>query len=163
MATYANQKTFTINRITPAPGSGKQYISIHTQTLAAAARNLSPVGFKLYLYLASNQNGYEKDYSPRDFANIYGVSIDAARKAPQNLMDCGYLILTHGNKYAFFEEPQEIASKTSIALPKCEKRLIPQDDGTEKAMSYMEVYNELKDNYSEEEIKNFWNEQEVWG
>ena len=30
MANYANQKTFTINRIAPMPGSGKQYLSIHT-------------------------------------------------------------------------------------------------------------------------------------
>ena len=30
MANYANQKTFTINRITPAHGNGKQFLSIYS-------------------------------------------------------------------------------------------------------------------------------------
>lgn len=160
MAHYANQKTITINREAPKAGCGKQYLSIYSDSLAKAARLLSSVGFKLYLYLASNQNNYTKDYSPRDFANVYGVSYESARKAPQNLIDNGYLVPTEGNKLAFYEEPQN--KKIAIALPSLEMRAVPQDDGTYLAMTYDEVAAELVAmGLTEKTINDFWNGLEV--
>ena len=162
MAQYANQKTIKVNRDTPTKGKG-QFLQIYTQRLSEASRTLSPVGFKLYLYFASNQDGYEKDYSPRDFANIYGVSYESARKAPQNLIENGYLIAEGANKLVFYEEPQVVNEETKLELPQEEKRLAKQDDGSYKPMTYSEIWKELKDNYPEETIKRFWNTLEVWG
>lgn len=159
MAKYANQKTITINRDIPERGKG-QFLQIYNQNIAQAARDLTAVGFKLYLYFASNQKGYEKDYSPRDFANIYGVSYESARKAPQNLVDNGYLVIGDKNTMEFFETPQE--TQTKIKIKPAERRLIEQEDNTYKGYTFKELYDELKDELSEEEIREqYWNTAEV--
>lgn len=164
MATYPNQKHFTINRINPLTEK-KQFLSITCENLALASRNLNgEVPFKFYLYLCSNQDGYSFDYSPQHFANVYGVSIDSARRAADRLIETGYLIRDekHKNGFVFYETPQE--KKTSIKIPeiKEEKRLFEQEDGSFKAMTYTQVYNELKEVYSEETIKEqVWNKAEV--
>lgn len=161
MATYANQKTIKINRTTPEKGKG-QFLQIYSQNLSEASRLLTAVGFKLYLYLASNQNNYEKDYSPRDFANVYGVSYESARKAPKNLIDNGYLI-PNDNKLEFFETPQqvEIPIEEKFEIPEEEKRWMPTKNGGRAPITYDELYNGLKDKKSETTIQNIWNKLEV--
>lgn len=163
MAHYPNQKHFTINRINPLKEK-KQYLSIVNENIAEASRRLSgEIPFKFYLYLCSNQDNYSFDYSPQHFANIYGVSLDSARRAPEKLIEAGYLVPSekHKNGFDFFEVPQE--KKTSIKVEIVEeKRFIEQEDGTLKPMTYSEVYNELKNEYPESIIKEqVWNVAEV--
>ena len=163
MAHYPNQKHFTINRINPLMAK-KQYLSITCENIAEASRRLSgEIPFKFYLYLCSNQDNYSFDYSPQHFANIYGVSLDSARRAPEKLIEAGYLVPSekHKNGFDFFEIPQE--KKTSIKINIVEeKRLFEQEDGSMKAMTYLEVYNELKEQLPESYIKEqVWNIAEV--
>ena len=81
-----NQRNITINR-KDALSSGRQYLAINCDTLAEASRNISgEVAFKLYLYLASNKNGYELSFSPQHFSNIYGCAIGASRRASAKLV-----------------------------------------------------------------------------
>ena len=162
MATYPNQKHFTINRINPLTEK-KQFLSITCENLALASRNLNgEIPFKFYLYLCSNQDGYSFDYSPQHFANVYGVSLDSARRAADKLIEAGYLVRDekHKNGFVFYETPQEkkssIKRKTDV-----EKRLIEQEDGTFKAMSFSELCRGLSE-LSETEIKEeYWNTAEV--
>lgn len=157
MANYANQKTFTINRTIPSFNDGKQFLSIYAHSLAHASRELTPVGFKLYLYLASNKDKYIKDYSPQDFANVYGVSYEAARKAPQNLEENGYLVHLGANKYEFFEEPQEPKEKEIIFEP--ERRSF-NIKGKLYTFTYEEFLEQVK-GFSPERINKIWNSGEV--
>lgn len=158
MAQYANQKSFIIHRENPL-NSGKQYLALDTQHLAQASKLLTPVGFKLYLYLCSNKDGYIRDYSPRDFSNIYSVSYDSARKAPQNLIEAGYLVLTAG-EYHFYEEPQE-----SIQLAfKPELRLVPLATKECIPMSLQEFLNQVVNidkTGTVEEATEYWKNCEV--
>ena len=80
MAQYANQRTYIIHRINPI-NKGVVYLSIAASALANASRILTPTSFKLYLYLATNKDGYSLDFSPKHFSELYGVSYDSARKA----------------------------------------------------------------------------------
>ena len=153
MAHYANQKTFTIHRIIPERGGG-QFLQIYSKNIAEASRILTPVAFKLYLYLASNQDNYTKDYSPRDFSNLYGVSYDAARKAPQALIDAGYLVQTD-NGVDFFETPQERRPRLVVEPERRKYK--------DFVMTYEEVYEDLKEGgWLDSRIEDFWtNEMEV--
>lgn len=158
MAQYANQKSFIIHRENPL-NSGKQYLALDTQHLAQASKLLTPVGFKLYLYLCSNKDGYSRDYSPRDFSNIYGVSYDSARKAPQNLIEAGYLVLA-GGEYHFYEEPQETIS---LAF-KPERRLVPLTTEGYIPMSLQEFLNQVVNidkTGTVEEATDYWKKCEV--
>lgn len=147
--TNPNQRNITINR-KDALSSGRQYLAINCDTLAEASRNISgEVAFKLYLYLASNKNGYELSFSPQHFSNIYGCSIDASRKAFVKLIEANYIINNGNNSFEFFETPQERRPRLDIQP---ERRSYKG-----QLFTYKEVYEELSDNLMEEEIKEIWN------
>ena len=157
MAHYANQKTIIIHRINPI-GEKKQYLAIDCQALSTAARTLTPSGLKLFLYLASNQDGYQKDYSPKDFSNIYGVSVDAARKARLDLQANGYLVENENGKLEFYEQPRE---KLQFAIAP-EKRKFEMDDGSFACLTYSEFMGiDGISDYSPEQLTNIWNSGEV--
>ena len=93
MAHYANQKTIIIHRSNPI-GEKKQYLAIDCQALSTAARTLTPSGLKLFLYLASNQDGYQKTFpismaflwTPREKpAQIYNLMVILQRMKMENL------------------------------------------------------------------------------
>ena len=147
--TNPNQRNITINR-KDALSSGRQYLAINCDTLAEASRNISgEVPFKLYLYLASNKNGYELSFSPQHFSNIYGCSIDASRKAFVKLIESNYIINNGNNSFEFFETPQERRPRLDIQP---ERRSYKG-----QLFTYKEVYEELSGELMEEEIKEIWN------
>lgn len=147
--TNPNQRNITINR-KDALSSGRQYLAINCDTLAEASRNISgEVPFKLYLYLASNKNGYEFSFSPQHFSNIYGCSIDASRKAFVKLMESNYIINKGNNSFEFFETPQERRPRLDIQP---ERRSYKG-----QLFTYKEVYEELSGDLMKEEIKEIWN------
>ena len=144
-----NQRNITINR-KDALSSGRQYLAINCDTLAEASRNISgEVAFKLYLYLASNKNGYELSFSPQHFSNIYGCSIDASRRAFVKLVEANYIINKGNNSFEFFETPQERRPRLDIQP---ERRSYKG-----QLFTYKEVYEELSGELMEEEIKEIWN------
>lgn len=102
---YANQRNFTVNREIPTKNTREAYLTIYCRNLIAAARDLNGNTFKLYCYIASNRNGYSFDFSPQDFINQYGVSINSARSSVQELITKGYLVETKHNFYQFYEVP----------------------------------------------------------
>lgn len=147
--TNPNQRNIIINR-KDALSSGRQYLAINCDTLAEASRNISgEVPFKLYLYLASNKNGYEFSFSPQHFSNIYGCSIDASRKAFVKLIESNYIINKGNNSFEFFETPQERRPRLDIQPER--RRYKGQ------LFTYKEVYEELSGELMEEEIKEIWN------
>lgn len=157
MAHYANQKTIIIHRSNPI-GDKKQYLAIDCQALSTAARILTPSGLKLFLYLASNQDGYQKDYSPKDFSNIYGVSVDAARKARLDLQANGYLVESENGKLEFYERPQE--ELEFVIAP--EKRKFKMSNGSFICLTYGEFLEQAHSkNYSPEQITYMWDKGEV--
>ena len=159
MAFYPNQKRFIIHRNNPM-NEKKQYLAISTENLATAARNLSgEVAFKFYIYLAANRDNYSLDYSPQHFANIYGISIDSARRAADKLIEAGYLVKNedYKNTFEFFEVSQKKDEKPKIKSAVLEeRRFIEQDNGELVRMTYPELFAELKEYYPSEIIKTVW-------
>ena len=152
-----NQRMVTIHRNIPEKG-GKQFLTIYTETLAAASKILTgEVAFKLYLFFCANKDQYETYYSPQNFANVYGVAAESGRRAFLQLEEKGFLVYKGNNSYEFFELPQ---NKPTIAFH-VERRMIEQEDGSFIPMTYKELLNELSDQGTEEEIKDYWNNCEV--
>ena len=58
----------------------------------AAGRLITAAGFKLYMYLAKNQNTYNFWLSSQDFQKWANVGIKAYRSAFADLVEEGYLI-----------------------------------------------------------------------
>lgn len=158
MATYANQKTITINREEVNLRGDKQYLAVYSENVAAASRVLSNTSFKLYIYLLSNQDGYKKDFSSQHFSTLYGVSYSSVSRAIAELEKEGFLVKGDNNKYEFYERPQE---KRKFAT-KPQKRKFEMDDGSFVYLTYKEFSEGMnEEGYSPEEITNIWNSGEV--
>lgn len=114
--TSPNQRTVLVTRNTPK-GSKKPYICVYRESIEAAARKLTPVAFKLYLYFVGNQHNYKEGFSTQNFADLYGCDVKSAKTAFHTLEEKGYLVLDEGtkSKYTFYEIAQEKSS--AIVLP----------------------------------------------
>lgn len=103
MITVPNQK---IVRIEKEPcGKGNLYAAINLKALEAAAQNLDAGAFKLWIYFAKNQNGYEFALSSKDAHTSFGLGKSQYDTAVKKLISSGYLTNTQGNQYIFSEIP----------------------------------------------------------
>jgi exo-beta-1,3-glucanase (GH17 family) len=89
----------------------------------AASRLQSKAGFKLYMYLAKNQDKHSFNLYSSDFVVWAGVGIRAYNSAFDELVEEGYLILKEGTKtiYTFYDKSQiqkEEDDDITIQIPK---------------------------------------------
>ena len=118
--TVPNQRVSTIHK-EPTDKQHK-YTCNSLEALGEAAKRLqSKGGFKLYMYLAKNQDKYNFALSSSDFCNWSGLGIAAYRTAFEELEKQGYLIINGSstNNYIFYDKAQkedEAAEKDNINI-----------------------------------------------
>lgn len=126
---YPNQKVVVINRDIPKQTKENKdpYMIAYTKHIEEAAQNIHKVSsFKLYLYLLANQNNYRFALSTQDFADRYGLSIDAAKTAVNDLISLGYLVLRDKLTFDFYEKPRLIEDIQPQVIIK--KKFLNKDD-----------------------------------
>ena len=95
MITYPNQRVVTVFK----SDCSKDFLQINNQEWQAAASTLKTYSaFKLYLYFASNINGYSVALSPIAIEEAIGISENTYRAAFKELVECGYLTQVEGKK-----------------------------------------------------------------
>jgi len=104
--TVPNQRTIYIHR--KMPTSGAPFLTIKLDHLFNAYRDLNATGLVLYLYLASNKDGYNLAFSPQAVENSIGMPRSTCRDQFNKLVDKGYLVQKSpdSNIYNFYETPQ---------------------------------------------------------
>ena len=100
--TFPHQKSVRIHREV----ARTDFLGIKNANWQAAARDLRPHAFILYLYLASNADNYTLALSAVAVREAVGMARSTYNDQVQNLIDKGYLVLSHGNTYDFYEVPQ---------------------------------------------------------
>ena len=110
--TSPNQKIITVEK----EKCDKQhlYTTINLLALETAGAELKAGAFKLWVYIAKNQNNFTFGLSNKAVAECFGIKKDQYDKAVKELIEKGYLIKINNNEYVF----KELAEKTII---KCEK------------------------------------------
>ena len=102
--TVPNQRVLTIHK---EPTDKQHKFTCNSlEALGEAAKRLqSKGGFKLYMYLAKNQDKYNFALSSSDFCNWSGLGIAAYRTAFEELEKQGYLIINGSstNNYIFYD------------------------------------------------------------
>lgn len=124
--TVPNQRILSVNK--EPTDKNNLYTVNNLEAISEAARYLqTKAGFKLYIYIAKNQNNYIFALSSKDFCEWSGVGIAAYNSAFSELVDNGYLIPKENNKQAYmFYEKSRIDLKEKYK----EKVLIEFDKGT---------------------------------
>ena len=85
----------------------------------AALRLQSKCGFKLYMYIAKNQNEYKFALSSSHFVMWSGCGLGAYNSAFQELVDEGYLVETQkgSNVYTFYDKSRQESPKVKEKEP----------------------------------------------
>lgn len=102
MKTYPNQKVITINKA--KADRENTYATINKECLMKAITELTHNELKIYLYLASNQNGFQLALSSADIADKTNASKRKIQESINSLIEKGYLVETGSNSYDFIED-----------------------------------------------------------
>ncbi|MBR5823810.1 MAG: hypothetical protein IKY67_06675 [Paludibacteraceae bacterium] len=90
-----------------------------------AARDLDAGAFKLWCYFAKNQNCYDFDLSSKAVEETFGIKIKQYNNAIKELESKGYLVITKGNNYNFFEKPVNTKGNNAV-ITKEDNALLPK-------------------------------------
>lgn len=101
MKTVPNQKTVTTK--SAAHDTKHIYGKISISAMELAMSSLKPNTFKLWCYMAKNQNNYTFALSCADACSFCKMSKPTYLASVQELIECGYLVNTSGNSYDFYE------------------------------------------------------------
>lgn len=106
MQTYENQKIITTK--CALHDTQNIYAKINIEAMECAMALLKPNTFKVWCYMAKNQNNYTFALSCVDACRFCKISKPTYLACIQELIDTGYLVNTHGNSYDFYEKlPEE--------------------------------------------------------
>ena len=101
--TVPHQRVITIHR----ERATSDFLGIKNNNWQAAARDLGAHALMLYLYFASNANGYTLALSPAAIRQAIGMPQSTYRDQFLKLIDRGYLVQRgESNTYDFYETPQ---------------------------------------------------------
>lgn len=115
-----NQRTITVNK--EKTDKSHKYTANNLAALDEAASRLqSKGGFKLYMYLAKNQNNYSFALSSADFCAWSGLGMTAYNTAFEELKQQGYLIPKDKSKeretiYIFYDKSQLEVEQEEIII-----------------------------------------------
>lgn len=108
--TYPNQRLVAIHRERAA----SDFLGIKNSNWQAAARDLGAQALMLYLYFASNANGFMLALSPAAIRQAVGMPASTYRDQFIKLLDKGYLVQRGESKtYDFYETPQRVTHTTA--------------------------------------------------
>ena len=116
METVPNQKTIT----TKAAAHDKQniYAMLNIEAMQEAMALLKPNTYKLWCYMAKNQNNYTFALSCVDACNFCKMTKPTYLKCVQELIEAGYLVNTSGNHYDFYEKLPEAEEVIEVTVKK---------------------------------------------
>ena len=103
--TVPNQRIVKIHRERAA----SDFLGIKNANWQYAARDLGAHALLLYLYFASNADGFTIALSPSAIRETVGMPPQTYRDQFVKLIDKKYLVQTGGNTYEFYEQPQHAA------------------------------------------------------
>lgn len=116
MATVPNQKTITTKGA--KHDKENKYAVLNIEAMQEAMTLLKPNGYKLWCYMAKNQNNYTFALSCKDACNFCKMTKPTYLGAVQELIETGYLVNTNGNHYDFYEKLPEEEEVIEITVKK---------------------------------------------
>ena len=143
MTTYPNQKVIHINKNKYTAN----FLQVGIDEWQTAFKKFTPSAFAVYLYLASNADGFDLALSQKAIENALGIKKTAYHNAIEALKKEGYIEVLQGNIEVFHTtpvrkcEPEIIKEKPKSAKTKVRKNELPtpQMRNTNSAKTNLEV------------------------
>ena len=129
MTTYPNQKVIHINKNKYTAN----FLQVGIDEWQTAFKKFTPSAFAVYLYLASNADGFDLALSQKAIENALGIKKSAYHNAIEALKKEGYIEVLQGNIEVFHTAP----------VRKCEPEIIKEKPNSAK-MDYELRKNGLK-------------------
>lgn len=149
--TFPNQRTIKVNREI----ARRDFLGIKNDNWQAAARDLGAHALMLYMYLASNADGYSLALSPVAVRQAIGMARSTYHDQFHKLVDKGYLVPSTGNTFEFYEAPKTAAqTKNEVSADGLNFEDAPSDgalenpDGFSVLQQDIEINKEIKTNKS---------------
>lgn len=110
------QKTITIHKERVEKKTTRFFLCCYQDNLQTAMKTLSHTGFKVYLSLLFNRDGYCIDFSPAYVSQITSLCLDTARKGLKELIQKNYLVPANDKEtiFNFYETPRANGSRMEI-------------------------------------------------
>ena len=144
---YPNQSSITIHK----PQYEGNFVQVSIDEWQNAFATLPRISFGLYLYLCGNADGFDFALSSVAVQHALGVSDSSYRRAVEDLLAAGYLLMPDGRKTVldFYTSPQP------TDYVKKERKKKPATDGgsTAAAPVSMDAAPLLPPAYEEEEYQ----------
>lgn len=116
METVANQKLITTK--SAKHDKNNIYAMINIEAMEKAMTLLKPNTYKVWCYMAKNQNNYTFALSCVDACRFCKMTKPTYLKCVQELIETGYLVNTGGNAYDFYEMLPEEDEVLEITVKK---------------------------------------------
>ena len=100
MTVYPNQKVITVLK----EECKDDFLQVNNANWQVACANLTYSAFKIYLYFASNKNGYSFALSYETVNDVIPMNRKTYDKAIKELKDCGFLYNIKGNVWSFSDK-----------------------------------------------------------
>ena len=129
--TAPNQRTITIHR----EPLGGNFLGVNNENWKYAARVLGAQAFLLYIYFASNKQGFALALSPQAIQKEIGMPPSTYRDQLKKLESLGFIERGEGNKLHFYEAPKR-GSRSDLEnqrVPFKEKSTAPVQESTAPA------------------------------
>ena len=115
MVTYENQKTITTKAAEHANTKTGIYGMFNVEAMFEAMALLSDKGFKVWCYMAKNQNNQTFALSCEDVCEKCKMTKPTYLKCVQELIQSGYLVVTSSNHFDFYEKlPEEEEMEVTV-------------------------------------------------
>lgn len=101
MTTYPNQKVIVIQK----KKYQNNFLQIGNEEWVEASNTLKASSFRIYLYLASNCDGFEMGLSQKAIEEKLNIKKTAYYDSVKELEEKGYITLMCGNRYLFHTTP----------------------------------------------------------
>ena len=113
-----HQRVITVNK-SPCNKQNKFTVNNLSALDEAVGRLVEKASFKLYIYLAKNQDSYIFNLSSSHFLQWANVGIKAYNTAFKELVKEGYLIQKEGTEdiYTFYDKSQYPKQEITIEIP----------------------------------------------
>ena len=99
--TFPNQRVITVEKPDYKANKDEPFLQVGKTEWLAAAQYLTYSAFKLYLYLATNKNGFTFALSYAAINQELPMNRKTLYKCVNELKDCGYLRQIKDNYYVF--------------------------------------------------------------